>query len=434
MLGEKTSQQADGLKQNSASLSMRDKYEEAKKSTEKFALIIVNIKNFRYFNTRYTFQGGNEILSLLLNALQSMILEDESVIHEYADHFTMIVKYEKDDFSDLHTRMHEITDVCYRIHDPRIYRNLFLSFGIYAIQDSGCDYDNAKNLANLSRKACDCLSCRTQSYEIYNQTIHNQYMNEKLLEEQTAEAYKNYEFVPYYQPKVDPYTQKIVGAEALLRWFDGEGNAIPVNDFLPILNKNAYIYLIDLDIFEMTCKMLHENLKNKQPVVPISFNISRSCFYDDENIQPYIELREKYQIPQHLIEFELMESISLDDTKHMKEFIHLIKNAGFQCSLDDFGNGYSSFNVLLNAELDAVKMDRQFFVKNLNGDNKLMIKTVINLIKSLNIKVIAEGVEDEEHIAYLKECGCDVIQGFYYYKPMSAESFQQLLQEQHQKS
>lgn len=434
MLGKETNQQEDELKQNSPSFSMQNKYEEAKTSAKKFALIVVNIKDFRYFNTLYGFQAGNEILSSLLTTLQAIMQEDEMVIHEHADNYTMLIRYNQENLDDLHERMYEITDKCYRINDSRIYRNLFLSFGIYLIQNNDCDYDNAKNLANLSRKACSGLSSRTQSYEIYNQKIHDQFMREKNLEESTADAYKNFEFVTYYQPKVDPYTEKIVGAEALLRWFDKDGNPIPVSDFLPILNKNAYIYLVDLDVFEMTCKMLQENILNNRPVVPISFNVSRSCFYDDENIQPYIELREKYQIPHHLIEFELMESISLDDTEHMKAFIHLIKGAGFQCSLDDFGNGYSSFNVLLNAELDAVKMDRQFFVKNLNGDNKLIIKTVINLIKSLHIKVIAEGVEDEEHVTYLKECGCDVIQGFYYYKPMCAETFNQLLQEQHQKA
>ena len=143
-----------------------------------------------------------------------------------------------------------------------------------------------------------------------------------------------------------------------------------------------------------------------------------------------MEVFEKYDIPKNLIEIEFMESISLNDTDRMKEVIAGFKEYGFKCSLDDFGNGYSSFNVLLNAELDIVKMDRQFFLNNLNGDNKLVIKTMIDLIHSLKMKVVAEGVELKEHVEYLKACGCDFVQGFYYYKPMPLNEFEKILDKQ----
>ena len=113
----------------------------------------------------------------------------------------------------------------------------------------------------------------------------------------------------------------------------------------------------------------------------------------------------------------------------MKEVVAQLRSAGFSCSLDDFGNGYSSFTVLLNANLDSVKLDRQFFVPNLNGDSKLIIQTVVRLIKSLGMKVIAEGVETKEHADFLDACGCDQIQGFYFYKPMPIGEFEALLDE-----
>ncbi|MEG0365611.1 MAG: EAL domain-containing protein, partial [Coprobacillus sp.] len=131
--------------------------------------------------------------------------------------------------------------------------------------------------------------------------------------------------------------------------------------------------------------------------------------------------------PKHHIEIELMESISLDDTERMKEVVSGFKEYGFSCSLDDFGNGYSSFNVLLNAPFDIIKMDRQFFLDNLKGDNQLVIKTVVDLIHSLGMRIVAEGVELKEHIDYLKTCKCDYVQGYYYYRPMPICDFNDLL-------
>ncbi len=402
------------------------KYEEARKTPEKYLLATMNIKNFRYFNCLYGYEGGNEILKLIYHKVADFLDDGESIAHDFSDNFVILFAYSNiHDF--LYTRMPKLIDLCYRIDDPRIHRNNFESFGIFPLNHHDCDFEEAYHLANISRKQSETLTNRSHCYELYDDTYSEKYMSQCDLEFRTAQAFFNYEFVPYLQPKVDPYTNKIIGAESLIRWIDANGNFIPVSDFLPILIKNTYIYVIDLDIFDVVCKMLDERIRSNKPVVPISFNISKPEFYDDDFISDYKKVVEKYSIPLNLIEFELMESISLDDTDRLKKIIKEIKDAGFSCSLDDFGNGFSSFNVLLNAAFDAIKMDREFFVRSINEENKVIIKTMIDLIKSLHMKVVAEGVETKEYVDFLLQCGCDAIQGFYYHKPMPMADFNTLL-------
>lgn len=408
------------------------KYEDIKGTDVLYALIHFNIKNFRFYNLKYGMKSGDEILCLIFQCIDNFLDEDEYIGHLYADNFGILIKCE-DGNQLIYGRMMEMIDKVYRIEDERIYRNLFASMGIYQITDSGVAFQDALNFANVSRKESSGLHKRSTCMELYDKTYYERYMGRMELESETADAYKNYEFVTFLQPKVDIKTQQIVGAEALIRWFDKEGNSIPLYKFLPILNQNGYIALLDIDTFEMICQWMEERLNKKQSVVPVSFNISGSYFYNPNLVKDYTTVFNKYHISADLVEIELMESISLNDTDQMKRIIAEFKKCGFSCALDDFGNGYSSFNVLLNAQLDTVKMDRQFFLNNLNGDGKLIIKTVVDLIHSLNMKVVAEGVESQEHIDYLKYCNCDYVQGYYYYKPMSVTEFEELLDAQTEK-
>lgn len=405
---------------------IEDKFNQIKTSDFKYALVQINIKNFRFYNTKHGIDIGDEILELVFEKMKSFFEADEYVGHLNADNFIILTKYEDVDVL-MRDRLATLIDNLYRIDNPYIYRNIFCSIGIYQIEDKHVAFYDALNYANLCRKESEDLYKRNSSIEVYDQTYYNRYVEHMELEINTADAYKNYEFVAYLQPKINLESGKVIGAEALLRWFDKEGKSVPLYKFLPILNENSYIILVDLDIFEQMCQCMEERIKNNKKVVPISFNISKAAFYEPDILQEYVNIFEKYNVPKKYVELEFMESISLTDGAQMKKVISGFKDYGFTCVLDDFGNGYSSFNVLLNAPLDIIKMDRQFFLQNLNGDGKLVVKTIVELIHSLNMKVVAEGVEEKEHVEYLKACECDYVQGYYYYKPMSINDFQDLL-------
>ncbi|EQF23494.1 EAL domain protein [Clostridioides difficile CD160] len=406
-----------------------EKYCKVKGSDERYALIHFNIKNFRYFNTKYGSKAGDEVLILIFQKIITFLEEKEYAAYLYADNFAFLVRCDDSNYL-IYERLIPLIEMLYRIDDERIYRNLFMSMGIYVIINPEVSFYDALNYANLCRKESETLFNRSSCIELYDEFFYKSYMDRMKLEIDTADAYKEYEFVTYLQPKVSLISGEVIGAEALLRWFDKDGNSVPLYKFLPILNQNGYIKLIDIDTFEQMCQYLDTRIKNNQKVVPISFNISKSYFYDPDIVQNYIDVFEKYNIPKHYIEIEFMESISLNDTERLKKIVSDFKGYGFTCSLDDFGDGYSSFNVLLNARFDIIKMDRQFFLNNLNGNSNLVIKTIIDLIHSLNMKVTAEGVESKEHIENLKEYGCDMVQGYYYYKPMSIDSFNMILDEQ----
>lgn len=394
---------------------------------EKYALVLWNIKNFRYYNTKYGIDGANEILELVFQVILDILEEEEYAGYLGADNFVTLLQYEDIDKLTCHRLAQMAVEQLYRIDDARIYRNIFYSLGIYQLERDAADFGTALNFAGICRKESDSLYNRSTCIEVYDESFYAQYMERMDMEIKTADAYKNYEFIAYLQPKVDPKMGKVVGAEALLRWFDEEGNNISLYKFLPILDRNQYIKLVDLDIFDQMCEYLDKRIKSNKKIVPISFNMSKANFYNPDVFEMYVQIFEKYDIPKQYIEIEFMESISLNDTAHMQEIITKFKAYGFTCSLDDFGSGYSSFNVLLNAPLDIVKMDRQFFLNNLNGDGKLVIKTVVDLIHSLHMKVVAEGVETKEHIEYLIECDCDYVQGYYYYQPMSVEAFNKIM-------
>lgn len=414
---------------------IKKQYTEIQRQDVSSILIQMNIKTFRYYNALYGIEETNQLLKIIYQALDESLEAGDKLAHLDMDNFVLILLYQDeseyenlDDF--IVKKMLRLTDFLFLINDERIYRNLFCSFGVLKIKDYQFNYEEALSNANIARKECTTIKNRSFCYEVFSDHYYTQFMRRCDLAKRTAEAYKNQEFITYFQPKINPITNEIVGAEALLRWFDKDGTMIPVSDFLPILNSNAYIYLVDVGVFENVCKMLHKNILDQKPVVPISFNLSRAWFYYENSLQPYLDIIQKYEIPRQLIEFELMESITLDDVEQMKTKVHEIRKAGFKCSLDDFGSGYSSFNVLLNSELSIVKMDRQFFLKNMNGNSKTIIQVIINLIKSLNMVVVAEGVETKEYADFLIQCGCDLIQGYYYYKPMPVDEFNRLLQKQ----
>lgn len=398
-----------------------------------YVLVSVNIKNFKYLNLKYGWEQGNEILYLFYLALQRQLTDGEHVAHSAEDNYVLLlhsrelIMTEADTLDYIQVVIMRFIDAVFEIDDERIYKNLYASFGIYPVCLRPCSYYEAYEMSEFFRKSDAGIKFRTFSVNYYQEDVYQKFLRQCELKISTANALQRGEYQVYIQPKVEIKTGKIAGGEALLRRFDGEGKAIPLYEFLPILNSEGYIRKIDWFVFETVCEEIGTRIAEKKPVAPISFNISKDFFYDVYMCDNYIRTYKKYGVPQEYIEFELMETISLDDTGRMVEVIKKFKEAGFACSLDDFGNGYSSFGVLLNADFDYIKLDRIFFTNPLDDANKVIIKGVVDLLKFLGFKIVAEGVETKEYVDYLAEVGCDMIQGYYFYKPMPLGEFMQLL-------
>lgn len=407
------------------------KFEEIQQSDESYALIRMNIKNFRYYNTKYGRETGNSILNDVCDLLQSTLSNGDFLIREYADNYLIFKSYKHKQGLIDHW-LYPCIDELFEISNPAIFHNIYTSFGIFYLDDKTCDFDYANDCAELCRKYTDTLSYRVFSYEVYYDEFFEKYMATRQLEERTGLARENGLYQVYIQPKVDAKTDKICGGEALLRMFDEQGEMIPISDFLPILNKNGYIRMVDMWEYDTVLKVMEQRLKEHKRVVNMSFNISNSHFHDEMLFSDYQEVSSRYDVPRNMITCEFLESISIDEKK-MNELIKTFHEEGFQCALDDFGNGCSSFNVLRYADIDSVKIDRCFFQDSPRGNKVQVLKAIVEMLKILNLHIVAEGVEKEEDIMLMKELGVDEIQGFYYYKPMPMDEFFALLDQEDEK-
>lgn len=238
-------------------------------------------------------------------------------------------------------------------------------------------------------------------------------------------AVDNEEFLVYYQPKYDPRTNEHMGTEALIRWQTPDMGLVPPYKFIPIFEDNGFITHIDdymlTHVARNQARWLHEGRK----CVPISCNVSRAHF-GTENLAEYIcNLVDREGCPRSLIEIELTESAFFDDENAMITTINRLKYYGFLVSMDDFGTGYSSLNSLKDMPLDILKLDAGFFRGSEdNPRTRIVVSEALALAKSLNMKTVAEGVEDKSTVDFLAREGCDMIQGFYYAKPMPCEEYE----------
>lgn len=259
------------------------------------------------------------------------------------------------------------------------------------------------------------------------QAFYTDEMNQKqLAQRQMGNDFKsaiaNREFKVYYQPKYDVNTENIVGAEALVRWQKPDGTLISPGAFIPLFESDGLVVHLDEYVFENVCQFQKERMENKLPMVPISVNLSRASIHFNDVVEHYVDIVNQKQIPFECVPIELTESATLYSEKILEITDQLVK-AGFKLHMDDFGSGYSSLTSLNELNFSTVKLDKSLidYIDQVRG--KKIVQQAIELGHGLDMKVVAEGVESKEQKDCLKEMHCDMIQGFYYSKPLKQEDF-----------
>lgn len=245
------------------------------------------------------------------------------------------------------------------------------------------------------------------------------------------EAIENGEFQIYLQPQhYLQHEDSILSAEALIRWIKKDGTIIYPGEFIPVLEKNNLISKIDCHVMELACKFINQHINDDWfKNIVISVNVSKNDLKLKDFIKYYKDIRNKYNIPSGRIEIEFTESAVFEDYSAFKSIMSDLRNDGFYCSIDDFGTGSSSLNMLKSMPVDVLKMDRMFFVcenetENEQERNNSVVASVVAMARGLGMKIVAEGIETEEKIDFLRKIGCDVIQGYVYSKPLSLEEFE----------
>lgn len=397
---------------------------------EEYSLLHFNVKKFRYFLGRYDHETGEELLQQILKTFTKGLKKGQYLLYTGGDDFIFLIHEwrKKKIIDELIQRDYE----GYELKDSRFFNNVFFSMGVCRLRDfPEADFETCCLYAWLARITSNEHEKKSSDFKFFTRKQLQEFQMRSQLEVKTVEACRKETYAVYIQPKVDAKTLKICGGEALLRWFDEDGTMIPLSLFLPVLNENSYIRYVDQMVFELVCKMIQESIQKGMKMVPISFNLSKASFEDEPFMQEYMEVFQQFDIPKEYIEFELLESISMDNSDKLIKVVDTIHKEGFRCALDDFGSGYSSMSVLARVPIDIIKLDRSLFQNPYRDiDSFLIVDGLLDILHHFPVQIVAEGVEDETVAEHMRQHGCDMIQGFYYYRPMPMDEFQRLIAEQ----
>ena len=382
----------------------------------------INLKGFGLINRLYNNEIGDSAIIYYANRLKEFIDIDEVVGHLGGDNFVGFIKRERhDDFIKLVSLM----PVELKINNVRASLNLVGIVGYCEIKENKIDYSEIISNASLA-----CQYARATKKPIIKLTdeLLEMVNSVKKIENTFKEELKNGSFIVYYQPKFDINSGKIVGVEALSRWISG-GKIVPPGLFVPILEKNGDILDLDLFVLENLCKDIHNYRNQGHNIVPASCNLSRKEFENDGIEKRIIDIIRKYNVRTNDIVIEVTETTNLEENERLAKFINEMWKNGIMTSIDDFGTGYSSLSVLRDFKVNEIKIDRSFINRDvLTESDEIIIGSIIDMAKRLNINVICEGVENKKQAEFLVRLGCYKAQGFYYSKPVPKLEFEAMLQ------
>lgn len=391
----------------------------------RLAFIHFDIDRFKTINSFYGAKEGDKLICNLAHTIETVM--DEYGKGTYGrisgDIFCMCLPYEKKE--DILQLLKNITAEMRNYKTPYY---LETSAGIYLIEDNDAEISVIFDKAAIAAQEC-------KGRYMVNEAFYSEEMGERLLREQRIinemdTALKEEQFVVYFQPKYELTQFRPYGAEALVRWKRPDGTMISPSEFIPIFEKNGFITKLDYYVWERVCRFIRKELDEGREPAPISVNVSRVNLYTPKFLEKVVNLVEKYKISPKYLNLELTESVFSESGERMREAVDYFHKAGFTIMMDDFGSGYSSLNVLKDVNLDVLKIDMKFLSKgesDIRGEK--ILEAVIRMAESLQMPVIAEGVEEKHQVDLLIRLGCNYIQGYYFAKPMPQAQYSRLIQE-----
>ena len=397
--------------------------------TEYAVLNMVFVK-YRNYCVCHSITEGEKMLKKVYEVTNKHLERKEMLAHVSNSNFALLLRYEDKD--QLKARIEELISELSRIDSDHVF-SFQVGVDTVGVCRNGRDRIIRRKNVDLELEYNNACTARATLAE--NDEAGVAFFDEKLVEDQKwidkvterqRYALEHEEFVVYYQPKYDPSTDRLKGAEALIRWQSDDMGFVPPGRFIPIFEKNGFITEIDHYMLEHVARDQKAWLDQGYECVPVSVNVSRAHFIESDLAEQIRDIVDKAGTPHKYIEIELTESAFFDDKKALVSTILRLKEYGFSVSMDDFGSGYSSLNSLKDMPLDVLKLDAEFFRGDAHGNRgEIVVSEAIRLAKSLNMRTVAEGVEVKEQVDFLAEQGCDMIQGYYYAKPMPKEDYEQ---------
>lgn len=413
----------------------RDNYEKMLMDIEKifeegrqteYAVCYMDIVKFKNINENFGYAEGNRLLKLISDTLEENKKDGEYFSRVSADRFVYFMKDK------------EQTSIIKRInmlenHVAEENRKLEITYpfkllvGIYLINEAE-DKMSAFDKANIARKS---IKDREINIAVYDEKMNERILKEREIEAIMEKALNNQEFLVYLQPRVDIRNSRIVGAEALVRWQRTNSEFLYPGSFIPLFERNGFIKNLDFYIYEKVCRLIRTRLDVGKKVVPISLNVSRLHLVGDDFLKKFNKIVHNLQIPEKYLELELTESLLVEDPTVMIDTVNQLKANSYCVSIDDFGSGYSSLNILKQLHFDVLKIDKEFLrADGFQEKDVIILRSVIQMAKALEMKVLIEGIETKEQADLLCGLGCDYAQGYYFAKPMPMQDFIELLDKQ----
>ncbi|MEG1242216.1 MAG: GGDEF domain-containing phosphodiesterase, partial [Oscillospiraceae bacterium] len=383
----------------------------------------------KVLNEQFGRDACNKVLVAIERGIHENLGQHECIGRLFADNFCILMEYK--DEESLAKRFDEFYASSARQNEMEgtVWLPLRISFGVYVIGNHPLQIPHMIDRAKLSLRDTSREQRGKLRYAIFDEKERHKLFREKQLEDIMEASLKKREFQVYLQPKYKTQDETVGGAEALVRWLSPTEGMIFPNEFISLFEKNGFIIQIDLFVFEEVCSTIRKWLDAGREPIRISVNCSRVHLRTPGFLNEYKAILARYRIPPRYIEIELTETVVFEDVEQLTNIISEIHRAGFCCSMDDFGSGYSSLNLIQDIPVDVLKLDGIFF----RGGERSMVRTeavigsIISMSRALSMETVAEGVEDRIHVDMLKRMGCDYIQGYYFAKPMPIADFELLL-------
>lgn len=392
-----------------------------KKELSKYNAYYFNLSRFSLVNRRFGSSETDKIIVRYTEAIQDFLIPGELLGRLGGDNFTALVLKERtEEFLQILSGV-----ITYgMLGDKEMSVKISAVAGVVELDENIFECGSILNDAAMAMNVAKHVSKRP--FLFATQQMRAKGFKDKQIASSFMEALYNDEFKVFYQPKVSGQDYRIVGGEALSRWYR-DGVMMPPMDFIPVIEQNGTVCLLDFYVLEQVCKDITQWLKAGLNVGRISVNFSRKHLSNPHLVEDIMDVLRKYDMAGRYIEIELTETVDEVESNLLIEFIKRMKYHKVRISIDDFGTGYSSLNMLRSFSVDVLKVDKSF-LDNLDERNKIVLSNIIRMAQELNMEVVAEGVETKEQALYLGSIGCHTLQGFLFDKPLPKEEFEVKLQ------
>lgn len=408
------------------SKSLSREIQNCAKTGLKGALYFIDLDNFKTVNDAHGHHYGDALLKKVGLEFAEVFRESYEVFHINADEY-MILKKNVEFFGEvvwIAEKIKSMFDKFWEVEGNWYYLNA--SFGVVVFPDDGEEVDIlTKNVYTALHYA---KARNRGNYEIFHKSMDNEMTEKKEIEGKIKVALEEGQFQVYYQPQINIQNNTMEGAEALIRWPDGKGGFIPPSKFIPVAEESGLINPIGRWVLKSVCETNKKWQDSGFEPIIVSVNLSPRQFRDEDFLDMIKDTVNETGLDFHWLALEITEGIAMKDINYSIELLEKLREMGIQIYLDDFGTGYSSLNYLKRLPIDILKMDRDFICGiKIDSKEEAIAKTIINLGHSLDMKVNAEGVETKEQLQFLKDNGCDYVQGYIFSKPLPSDEFEKLL-------